>query len=63
MGFFGLLQLTFIILKLMHTIDWSWWLVMSPFIGVFVCAIIASITTFTVSAKQFNGVSLARRRT
>ncbi len=29
-GFGGLLLLTFIILKLTKTIDWSWWWVMSP---------------------------------
>lgn len=29
-GFFGLLQLVFITLKLTHVIEWSWWLVLSP---------------------------------
>ncbi len=32
-GFFGLLQVLFIGLKLAHVIDWSWWWVMSPAIG------------------------------
>ena len=30
-GFLGLLQLIFIVLKLTDTITWSWWLVFTPF--------------------------------
>lgn len=30
-GFTSLLLLAFIILKLTHVINWSWWWVMSPF--------------------------------
>ena len=34
-GFFGLLQLMLIGLKLGNLIDWSWWLVLSPmYVGV-----------------------------
>ena len=29
-GFAGLLTIVFIVLKLTHVIDWSWWLVISP---------------------------------
>lgn len=29
-GFFGILQIAFIILKLCKTIDWSWFWVLSP---------------------------------
>lgn len=29
-GFLGLLQLAFIVLKLCHVIEWSWWLVLIP---------------------------------
>ena len=29
-GFFGLLQLIFITLKVTNLIDWSWWMVFSP---------------------------------
>lgn len=29
-GFFGLLTIVFITLKLTHLIDWSWWWVLSP---------------------------------
>lgn len=29
-GFSGLLTIAFIVLKLCHVIDWSWWWVLSP---------------------------------
>ena len=29
-GFFGLLGIVFIVLKLTHVIDWSWWWVLAP---------------------------------
>jgi hypothetical protein len=29
-GFSGALTVTFIVLKLTHVIDWSWWWVLSP---------------------------------
>lgn len=29
-GFVGLLTIVFIVLKLTHYIDWSWWWVLSP---------------------------------
>jgi hypothetical protein len=29
-GFTGLLTIVFIVLKLTHNIDWSWWWVLSP---------------------------------
>lgn len=30
MGFCGTLTIVFVILKLTHVIDWSWWWVLSP---------------------------------
>jgi hypothetical protein len=30
-GFFGLLTIVFITLKLTHVIAWSWWWVLAPF--------------------------------
>lgn len=33
--FTDLLQLSFIILKIVGVIDWSWWIVLSPFIITF----------------------------
>jgi hypothetical protein len=47
-GFFGLLGILFIGLKLVHIIDWSWWYVLLPLYGplaVFL-AIIGSIFSF-----------------
>lgn len=32
-GFFGILAITFIILKLCGVIKWSWWLVLLPLYG------------------------------
>jgi hypothetical protein len=32
-SFFSLLGIVFIVLKLCHVIDWSWWLVLLPFYG------------------------------
>lgn len=29
-SFLGLLQVAFIVLKLINTIDWSWWWVLAP---------------------------------
>jgi hypothetical protein len=33
LGFFGLLAIVFITLKLTHIIDWSWWWVTAPLWG------------------------------
>ena len=53
-GFFGLLAIVFITLKLTHVIDWSWWWVTAPLWGpvaallcfVFVVFIVAFIASF-----------------
>lgn len=45
-GFVGLLQLVFIVLKLCNVINWSWWAVLLPAIisvGLFVVVILAII--------------------
>lgn len=49
-GFFGLLTIVFIVLKLTGTIAWSWWWVLLPFYGplaiallIIVIALIASV--------------------
>ena len=39
-GFTGVLTVAFIVLKLTHVIDWSWWWVLSP---VWIMAIISVI--------------------
>lgn len=42
-GFFGLLQIVFITLKLLKLIDWSWWLVFSPSLAWLALLIVALI--------------------
>ena len=46
-GFFDLLGLLFIGLKLAGVIDWSWWLVLAPIWGawvlIFIIAVIAAL--------------------
>lgn len=39
-GLLGLLTITFIVLKLCHVIDWSWWWVLTPFWGPFVIVLL-----------------------
>ena len=44
--FTGLLQVAFIVLKLCHVIDWSWWWVMAPTwipIGMIILAVLIAI--------------------
>ena len=52
-GFFGLLGITFVVLKLTHVIDWSWWLVTAPFWGpvAAVLAFVIGITIFGIFKK------------
>jgi hypothetical protein len=50
-GIFGLLGLTFVILKLTHVIDWSWWWVTSPFWGGFALIAIMGIVLFFIALK------------
>lgn len=33
-GFLGLLFITFLVLKLTHVIDWSWWWICAPLWGI-----------------------------
>lgn len=52
-GFWGILQLILITLKLCKVITWSWWLVLIPFwIGIgLTVIIIAIIVIITIAAK------------
>lgn len=48
-GFIGLLQIAFIVLKLCNVIDWSWWVVFSPLIGsLAIIVILLAIVVFIV---------------
>lgn len=49
-GFVGLLQITFIVLKLCGVINWSWWLVLLPSIISVGLTIILLIVCFIVAA-------------
>ena len=44
-GVFSILQVVFIILKLVHAIDWPWWLVLLPlwiYLGILVLVFIVT---------------------
>ena len=43
LNFSQVLLIAFIVLKLCHVIDWSWWWVMSPLWGAFVLMVIVAI--------------------
>ena len=42
-GFFGMLFLVFLVLKLTHVVNWSWWWVTAPLWGGFVFWIVVII--------------------
>lgn len=52
-GFFGLLTIVFIVLKLTHVINWSWWWVLSP---IWISSIVAIIlVVLIILIKLFKG--------
>ena len=52
-GFFGLLTILFIALKLTGYIDWSWWWVLSPIwiVSAIVLGIIVGVAVAAAAAK------------
>ncbi len=52
-GFFGLLALIFITLKLTHVIDWSWWIILLPLWGPFVLSILFALFVFLIFRRIF----------
>lgn len=52
LGFFTVLGLIFIALKLMGYITWSWWLVLLPLYGSVILYIIALILIFVVVVRN-----------
>lgn len=48
-GFFGLLGIVFVVLKLTNTIDWSWWWVTLPFWGGFAIVAFFLVIAFLMS--------------
>ena len=53
-GFFGILTIVFIALKLTNYIDWSWWLVLLPLYGpfIFIFVVLIFIAIFINSVKN-----------
>lgn len=60
-GFFDLLALLFIALKLVGVICWSWWWVLLPVWGPFVLAIVA-VCVFLVWYAISDRIEWARRK-
>lgn len=56
-GFFGLLTIVFIVLKLTKVIDWSWWWVTAPAWGSVVLILVVAIVLGTI---QFWGDKKSR---
>ena len=53
-GFFGILFFVFLVLKLTHVIDWSWWWVTAPLWGGFLLFIIFFAILFLLYYKISN---------
>lgn len=51
-GFFGLLTIIFITLKLCGVISWSWWLVLSPLIAGIIFTLILVIIAVIFAHKK-----------
>lgn len=45
-GFIGLLQIVFIVLKLIGKIDWSWWWVLAPMWGPLALVLFCTVLIF-----------------
>lgn len=56
MGFTELLTIVFVVLKLIGTIDWSWWIVLLPEIIAGVFYLIIVIASIVASASAFRAV-------
>ena len=48
LSFFSILGLIFITLKLCGVINWSWWIVLSPFWGGFAIFIVVTIVVMVI---------------
>lgn len=51
-GFFGLLFITFLVLKLTHVIDWSWWWVTAPLWGGFLFTLLVGAIAILIVALR-----------
>lgn len=50
----ALLGIVFVVLKLCHVIDWSWWWVTCPFWGVFIIAFVFAAIVEIAKARRAN---------
>lgn len=58
-GFTGCLTITFIVLKLIGVINWSWWWVLSPLwisfgIGIIVLAVVLWVIVAAINKNEIN---------
>ena len=51
-GFFGLLGIVFIVLKLTGFIDWEWWIVLSPIWGSALLVIIVFVVLMIIGMRR-----------
>lgn len=58
-GFFGLLTIVFIVLKLIGVIDWSWWWVTAPAWG---SAALVLVVVVVVGTIQFLGYKKSKNQ-
>lgn len=47
-GFFGLLFITFLVLKLTEVVDWSWWWITAPLWAPFLALLLILIVVFII---------------
>lgn len=52
-GFIGLLQIAFIVLKLIGKIDWAWWWVLAPIWGTFALIIVVVLLVKAITFISF----------
>lgn len=60
-GLAGALTIAFVVLKLCHVIDWSWWWVLSP-LWITGIAIVAILLLIVVGAFIYEACKTPRRR-
>lgn len=55
-GFFSLLQVALIVLKLINKIDWPWWVVFAPTWGLTIIAIVVIGAIMIIEAKEIKKI-------
>ena len=65
MGFCEVLTIAFIVLKIIGTIDWSWWLVLLPEIialGFYILILVLNILTVAQTRKVYKRIDNRLKR-